>query len=87
MPDVQGHGPGEGQVTHKIPDDVTNDAVEYCIDQYVRLIRNRELLRDHWFHGLSFKELADKYHITETAVKKILYGIGDSVILRASNLN
>ena len=69
---------------HDIPADALNSRVERCIDEYVRLYRDRDILRDHWFGGLSFKELADKYHLSPEAVKKIIYGIGDNVLIRAT---
>lgn len=70
----------------KIDDDILNSNIEYCIDEYVRLKRDRQMLRDKWFEGLSLKELADKYDISETAVKKVIYGKGDTILYRASKM-
>lgn len=73
-------------MTHEIPKNTLNSNVEYCIDEYVRLRWHRELLRDKWFEGLSLKELADKYRTTDTTVKKVLYDIGDDILIRAANM-
>ena len=70
--------------THDIPEQITNSAVNHCIDEYVRLDRDRQILRDHWFGGLSFKALADKYDVTLNTIKRVIYGQGDKVILRAA---
>ena len=72
---------------HEIPENVTNSAVLYCINEFVRLERDREILKDHWFHGLSIYGLMNKYQISDTAVKKVLYGIGDRVLIMAAKLN
>lgn len=72
--------------THKIPEDILNKNIEYCIDQYVRLIRHRDMLRDKWFHGLSLEQIAEKYDISLTATKDVIYGIGDKIIIRAAKM-
>ena len=73
-------------MTHEIPDEVTNSAVELCISEYVRLERDREILRDHWFRGKSFMTLASNYNLSLTAIKKIIYDKGDKVLLKAQTL-
>ena len=67
----------------KINENTLNSAIEYCIDEYVRLYRDREILREKWFAGLSFQEIAEKHHLSETYVKDIVYKIGDKILLRA----
>lgn len=71
----------------KIPGEVRNSDLEYCIDEYVRLYEHREILKEKWFHGLTIEELAEKHHISETSVKNVLYDVGDSVLIRASELS
>ena len=61
-----------------------NSRINLCIDEYVRLKRDREILRKHWFEGMSFKELSNEYNLTVEAMKRIIYGIGDAILLRAS---
>ena len=67
---------------HEIPEDAKNSDIVYLIDEYVRSERDRAILKDHWFHDLSFYDLADKYGISLTTVKKIIYGPGDKILLK-----
>lgn len=68
-----------------IPPDVLNSNIEYCIAEYVRLERDRSMLRDHWFCGLSYYELADKYGVSLTLVKRVMRD-GDDILLRAARM-
>jgi hypothetical protein len=70
-------------MNHNLPKEVTNSAVEYCISEYVRNYEHREMLRDKWFRGMTLEGIADKYHLSDTRAKEILYGCGDDVITRA----
>ena len=69
-----------------IPEDTLNSCLEYCIDEYVRLIDHREILRLHWFQNFSAKELADEYNLSVTRINEI-FRIGDKIILRAAKLS
>lgn len=71
-------------MNHEIDDDVTNTRLTYCIDEYVRSREHRNLLKDHWFEAMSFEELAEKYHLSVSAVKKIVYNIGDKILIKAT---
>ena len=71
---------------HTIGEDVKNSDIDYCIQEYVRPFKYRELLRDHWFQQKTIGELAAEYDMSETAVKKVLYGIGDKILIKASNM-
>lgn len=73
-------------MTHDIDKDTLNSNIEYCIDEYVRLIEHRDILREKWFHGYSLDQLAAKHHKTLTSIKKIIYDTGDEILLRASNM-
>ena len=74
-------------MTHSIPAGITNSAVQHCIDEYVRFQRDRDMLRDHWFGGMSFVALASKYNMSLPAVKGIVYTVGDGVLSRATELS
>ena len=74
------------EMTHDIPPETLNSNINYCIDEYVRLVSHREMLRDKWFRGLSFKDLSDKYDISEQSVKNVIYGVGDQILIKASNM-
>ena len=71
---------------HDIPEETLNKNIEYCIDQYVRLIKHREMLRDKRFYGLSIEQVAAKYKLSSTATKDVIYGTGDKILLRASKM-
>ena len=71
----------------KINEDTLNSHIEYCIDEYVRLKRDRQMMRDKWFEGLSLKELCNKYNISDTAVKKVIYGQGDKILYKAYSMS
>lgn len=71
---------------HEIDEETLNSNIEYCINEYVRLVRDREILREKWFHGLSISAIAEKHELTDTTIKEVLYGIGDKILLRASKM-
>ena len=71
---------------HTIGENVRNSDIEYCINEYVRSIDHREILHKHWFEKATIAGLAEEYDMSETAIKKILYDIGDKILLRASNM-
>ena len=71
----------------KIPEDLLNSNIEYCIDEYVRLYEHREILREKWFGGLTIEQLAGKHQLSETRIKDILYGEGDKILIRASEIS
>lgn len=73
-------------MTHNIPDDTLNSSIVYCINEYVRLERDREILREHWFQGMSMQSIAEKHDLSITGVKKILYNVGDKILLRAQKM-
>lgn len=70
------------KTSHAIPDDVKNSDVRYLLSEFVRLDRDRMILEDHWFGGLSFFQISEKYKISLTAAKKIVYDIGDKILLK-----
>lgn len=68
----------------RIPSSTLNSSIEYCINEYVRLYRDREILRDRWFLGLTLEEIAEKHNLSVSYVKDIVYKIGDNILLRAA---
>jgi hypothetical protein len=77
----------QDQEQMKIDEDTLNSAIEYCIDEYVRLIEHREMLREFWFQGMTISGIAAKHNKSDTAVKKVLYDTGDKVLLRADKIS
>lgn len=43
-------------------------------------------MRDKWFEGLSFEELSAKYHLSVNRIKKIVWGVGDAVLIKARKM-
>lgn len=74
-------------MNHQIPKDALNSKVQLCIDEYVRYELHREVLRDKWFKMLTIEQIAEKYNISETSVKSIVYGIGDEILVRALKMS
>lgn len=74
-------------MTHDIPEDALNSNIEYCIEEYVRNIEHREMLRESWFQGKSFEKIAEEHRVSTTTVKNVIYGLGDKVLLKASSKN
>lgn len=73
-------------MNHDIPSETLNSNIEYCIDEYVRLIEHRNILREKWFQGKSFEKIAEDHGVTSQTVKNIVYGIGDKILIRASEM-
>lgn len=73
-------------MTHDIPPETLNSNINYCIDEYVRLVVHRDMLRDKWFHGATFEKLAEKYGVTVQTAKNVVYDIGDPILVRASKM-
>lgn len=71
-------------MSHKIPEDVKNSDLEYCIDEYVRKLEHRDMLRERWFHGLTIEEIAEKHNVSTTVAKEIIWGVGDKILARAN---
>lgn len=67
---------------HSIPENAKNSDILLFIDEYVRLERDREILKNHWFGGMTFEQLAGENRLSVNAVKNIIYGIGDKILLK-----
>lgn len=68
----------------KIDENIRNSDIEYCINEYVRLVEHRDILREKWFKGFTLDQLAAKYNRSLTSIKKIVYGTGDKILLKAA---
>ena len=70
----------------KIPEDLLNSHIEYCIDEYVRPYEHREMLREKWFGGKTLEQIAEAHNLSVTQVKNIIYTQGDKILIRASKM-
>ena len=64
--------------------DVENSKIEHCIDEFVRPVENREILREFWVYKKTMEQLAESYHLSVTTIKRIIHEDGDRVLLKAS---
>ena len=71
---------------HDIPEEIRNSTLEYCIDEYIRSETHRNMLKDKWFAGMSIEAIAEKYGISTTAVKSVIYDKGDRILILASDI-
>lgn len=54
------------------PEDYSNVRVKNLVAEYIHNARDRDILLDNLVDGLSYGELADKYHLTYEGIKKIM---------------
>lgn len=71
----------------KIGEDVRNSCIEHCISEYVRIEEHRLILREKWFGGCTLEELSERHSMSISAIKKVVYGTGDKILLRASRMS
>ena len=67
---------------HNIPKTAKNSDIVLFIDEYIRLERDREILKSHWFGGMTFEQLAEENKLSVNAIKNIIYKIGDEILLK-----
>lgn len=51
----------------------SNTRLSELIDDYVHSERDRQILKDRYINGLLFKELEDKYGLSDRRLKVICY--------------
>ena len=59
-----------------------NADIDFLIDECVHDLRTRQILKDHWKDGLSYKELEDKYHLGTRQIQRIVDKQGDRLLLK-----
>lgn len=55
-----------------IPEDYANSRVSELIDEYIHNSRDREILRANLIDGMTYDELAGKYHLSYERIKTIM---------------
>ena len=66
---------------HKIDDSQEN--IIRVIDSYIvgfKAYRNREILKDHYAFGYTFEDIAEKYDMSVSQIKKISYDNEPTII-------
>lgn len=59
-----------------------NADIGFLIDECVHDERLRGILKDKWINGWSYKRLADKYHLGERHIERIIDNQGDRLLLK-----
>ena len=70
MQHVPRNRPNKDQMTTK---EYTNTQIAELIDEYIHSERDRRIMKSRYIDGLTFKELEDKYHLSERRIKAICY--------------
>ena len=70
----------------KIPEEVLNSNIEFCINEYVRLYEHRDMLRERWFYGKTLEQIAEEHCLSVTQVKNIIYTVADKILIKASQM-
>ena len=74
-------------IDHNVAEYIKNSTLRYCIDEYVRKEQHQRILKDKWFGMYTFEEIAEKYNISVINAKRIVYEVGDPILLKAGKLN
>ncbi len=58
----------------------TNTQIAELINEYIHSERDRMIMKSRYIDGLTFKELEDKYHLSERRIKVICYKEFDKLL-------
>lgn len=62
---------------------ISNSSIIEAICEFVKGTKNREIILDRYIELLTFEQLAEKYDLSVSTVKRIAYKYGDKVLLEA----
>lgn len=65
---------------------IPNSKIIEATHEYVRGARNREIIIDRYIELLTFEQLAEKYDLSVSTVKRIVYKYGDKVLIEAGKM-
>ena len=68
-------------------DNVMNSEIEHFIDEYIHNSRDREMLKDRFINGLCFEPLAEKYDLSVSQTKRIIYKAEDRLFRKIGDDN
>lgn len=69
---------------NKLP--ISNSILTHCIDEYVMLEEDREILKERYFKGYTIEKLCRTHDKSETYIKTVLRDTGDNILMRASEM-
>ena len=52
--------------------DMSRSEIEWLIDEYCFVARDRAILKSRWLDGLTFDEISEKHNISERQAKNII---------------
>ena len=61
---------------------ITNQEFTRIVDLWVKDARARDMLKSRFLDGLTFDELASKYHMSSRQIKRIIYRHGDRLLTK-----
>lgn len=67
-------------------DNITNSQINAAIEEYCHSKRDRELLKSRYIDGLTYEALAERYDLSVTQTKRIVYKEGDKVLNKISGM-
>ena len=62
---------------------IPNSKIVEATCEYVKGAQNREIILDRYIELLTFEQLAEKYDLSVSTVKRIVYKYGDKVLIEA----
>lgn len=65
-------------------DNITNSQINAAIEEYCHSKRDRDLLKSRYIDGLTYEALAERYDLSVTQTKRIVYKEGDRVLNKIS---
>lgn len=60
--------------------EIQTSELKHLIDEYVHNKRYREILYSHFIDGETFESIAEKFELSTTRIKTIVYKYGDKVL-------
>lgn len=62
---------------------IPNSCIFEAAYEYVKGMKNREIIIDRYIELLTFEQLAEKHDLSVSTVKRIVYKYGDKVLIEA----
>ena len=62
---------------------IPNSSIIEAACEYVKGTQNREIILDRYIELLTFEQLAEKYDLSVSTIKRIVYKYGDKVLIEA----
>lgn len=62
---------------------IPNSCIFEATYEYVKGMKNREIIIDRYIELLTFEQLAEKHDLSVSTVKRIVYKYGDKVLIEA----